>query len=217
MKGKIHYRRFLPGLIGAVFVAAVGIGVTLLIREFMHAEPPKAKKVVQNITLIKPPPPPPRLEETPPEPELEEEKVDLPEPEPLEDLPELASDETAPGDSLGLDAEGSGAGDGFGLIGRKGGRGLLSGTPFGGYTTKLRKSVEQALHRDDTVRSRRYSIVVRMWVGSSGAIERVVLGSTSGEPEVDDAIISSLTGMVVSEAPPLEMPMPVKMRITARL
>lgn len=216
MARKIHFRRFLPGLVGALLTVSVGAGVTKLISGFMNAQPPKVKKVVQNITLIKPPPPPPRLEEPPPEPEVEK-KVDVPEPEPLEELPDAAADDAPPGDSLGLDADGSGAGDGFGLIGRKGGRGLLSGGPFGGYTAVLRKSIEQALQRDDTVRTRRYSVIVRMWVGSDGRVERVTLGDTTGQPDVDDAIVDSLTGMVVSQGPPLEMPMPVKLRITARL
>ena len=218
MTGKHHpLRRFLPGLIGAALVVSVGVGVTLFISQFLDSEPPRTKKVVQNITLIKPPSPPPKIDEPPPEPEVEEEKVNVPEPEPLEDLPDLSNDDAPAGDSLGLDADGAGAGDGFGLIGRKGGRGLFAGGPFGGYATKLQKSVEQALYNDDRIRSRRYSLVLRMWVSRDGRIERVALNDTTGEPEVDDAIVDSLTGMIVSDAPPIEMVMPVKLRITARL
>jgi protein TonB len=217
MSRKLHFRRILPGLIGVVLVAAVGVGAALLIGSFMGSEPPKVKKVVQNITLIKPPPPPPKIEEQPPEPEIEEEKVELEEPETLEEIPEMPGDDAPPGDTLGLDADGSGTSDGFGLIGRKGGRSLLASGMFGGYATVLRKSVEQALHRDDRIRSRRYSVVLRMWVDSGGQIERVTLRDTTGEPAVDDAIVDSLTGLALGESPPLEMPMPVKMRITARL
>jgi protein TonB len=215
MTGRIHFRRLIPGLIGAAFVIAVGIGLTLLIRSFMDAEPPRTKKLVQNITLLKPPPP--KIEEPPPEPELEEEKVEVPEPEQLEELPELASDEPPPGEQLGLDAAGGAGADAFGLIGRKGGRGLLAGGPFGGYAGQLQKDVEDALHQDDAIRSLRYSVVIRMWVDRQGRVERVALGKSTGDPAVDDAIVAALTGVVLGAVPPLEMPMPVKLRITARL
>jgi protein TonB len=218
MPRKIHYRRFVPGLIGVAVVASVGAGLVYMISTFMDAEPPKVKKTVQNITLLKPPPPPPKLEEQPPEPEIEEEEeVEVPEPEQMEELPDVASDEPMAGDDLGLDADGGAGGDAFGLIGRKGGRGLLAGGMFGSYAGKLRKGIEDVLHQDDTIRSRRYSVVIKMWVDDSGTIERVSLGRSTGEPEVDEAIVAALTGANLDEPPPLEMPMPVKLRITARL
>jgi protein TonB len=201
MTRKIHFRRFLPGLAAVTLVAAVGIGVTVFINQFMDAEPPRKKKTAQKITLIKPPPPPPKLEERPPEPEIEEEKVDIPEPEPLEDV---ASDEPPMGEELGLDADGSGAGDSFGLKAKKGGRELAYGSIFGGYAGTLQKHVEKVLQRDEAIRSRGYRISVRLWVDGDGRISRVSLRNSTGKPDVDNAIISSLTGSRVKSAPPLE-------------
>jgi len=52
-----------------------------------------------------------------------QEKIEEPEPEPEEPLPDVP-DEKPAGDT-GLDAEGTAGSDAFGLVGRKGGKGLL--------------------------------------------------------------------------------------------
>ncbi len=216
MARKVHFRRFLPGLLGAVVVVAVGVGATLLISSFLDSEPPRVKKVVQEITLIKPPPPPPKIEEPPP-PEVEEEKVDVPEPEPLEDIPEMA-DQPPMGDNLGLDADGSGAGDGFGLIGRKGGRSLLDGDPNIAYAARLQRAIEDVLLDQDNLRKRPFSAVAHIWVGQDGSVYRAELPRGTGRDKTDARLIDLITGIqAMAEAPPASMPQPIKLRISSRI
>lgn len=215
MSRKVHFRRFVPGLLGALVVVAVGVGVAWLIGSFLESEPPKVKKVVQEITLIKPPPPPPKIEEPPP-PEVEEE-VDVPEPEPLEDIPEMA-DQPPMGDNLGLDADGSGAGDGFGLIGRKGGRGLLDGDPNLAYAARLQRAIEEVLLEHDQLRRRSFTAVAHIWVGQDGSVYRAELSRGTGRDQTDARLVDLITGIrAMAEAPPANMPQPIKLRISSRI
>src|SRR5262245_757872 len=112
-------KSILPVLLIGGGIAALGFCSVLLVRSFLAGEAPAPKKLVQEIKVIRPPPP---EELPPPPPPPPEEEVDLNEPEPQPDP--VASNEPPPG-NLGLDAEGSAGSDGFGLMGRKGGRDLL--------------------------------------------------------------------------------------------
>jgi periplasmic protein TonB len=212
------WKRHLPKLLGTAVVVGVGLGVLSLISRFLNAEPVGLKKQVHTITLLKPPPPPPPPPkiEKPPEPEVKE-KLDLPEPEQLEDLPDQA-DEAPAGDLLGLDAEGGAGGDAFGLIGRKGGRGLLSGDPFLVYASQLQKRIEDALLDTDTIRKKSYSVVARIWVAPDGSIRRAELSSSSGDDVIDGKLVDVINRLqALAEAPPEGMPQPIKLRITSRL
>jgi len=212
------WKRHLPKLLGTAVVLGVGIGVVLLISRFMNAEQTASKKQVQTITLVKPPPPPPPPPkvERPPEPEVKKD-VDLPDPEKLEDLPDQA-DEPPAGDLLGLDAEGGAGGDAFGLIGRKGGRGLLSGDPYLVYASQLQKHIEDALLDSDPVRKKAYSVIARIWVSADGSIQRTELSSSSGDDIIDNKLVDLINGLqALAETPPDGMPQPIKLRITSRL
>jgi TonB family protein len=215
MTKKWHYRRYLPALVGALVVISIGALVSWMIVSFMGADTGQSRQVVQEITLLAPPPPPPppKLEEPPPEPEVEE-PVEVPEPETLDDLPD-PSDEAPPGDALGLDAEG-GAGDGFGLVGRKGGRGLLSGGPAW-YAKQLQDDVHESLYQYREIRSQAYAIVVKLWIDSGGGITRAELQQGSGKPELDTAITDALLATTLGKPPPDGMPQPVRVRIISRL
>jgi len=162
MSRKWHYRRYLPAIIGAVIVLSVAGLVSWMIVSFMDSGGAPPKKTVQEITLLAPPPPPPpppKIEEPPPEPEIEEE-VEVPEPETLEELPD-PGDQPPPGDALGVDADGGAGSDGFGLVGRKGGRSLLSGG-HAWYAKQLQEDVHESLYQYREIRSQAYSIVVNL-------------------------------------------------------
>jgi hypothetical protein len=212
-------RRVLPGLFALLFIASVGVGAAIMIGKFMDAEPVKVERKIQTITVLAPPPPPPKIEQKPPEPEIEQEKVQIPEPETLDELPEEASEEPAAGD-LGLDAEGGAGTDSFGLIGRKGGRGLLAGAgdPLARFAGQVQKLIQQALYTDDAIRRHEYSVVLKVWVAFDGSIERTELAGSTGKPTVDERIEHAIADMPrLSAAPPPDLPMPIKLRITARL
>lgn len=219
MRRKPAFRRYLPGFFALLFIASVGVGAALMIRKFMAAEPAKTERKIQTITVLTPPPPPPQIKEKPPEPEIEPEKVEIPEPEVPDELPDEASDEPE-GDALGLDAEGGAGSDGFGLIGRKGGRGLLAGVggPLVRFAGQVQKLIQQALYTDDEIRRHEYSVLLKVWVAFDGSIERTELAGSTGNNAVDEKIESAIAALPrVSAAPPPDMPMPIKLRITARL
>lgn len=211
-------RKYAPRIAGVLLVVAVGAMVVVSIRNFLDDKPVLSRKKIQQVTLFKPPPPPPPPPKVEPPPEIKNEvKVDKPkEPEPLPDVP----DEPPPGESLGVDADGSGAGDSFGLIGRKGGKGLLNGagSPAMYYASQLQRRIEDVFAEHDEMRHKAYSVVAGIWISKDGRIVRVELKGSTGDGDTDTAlkqIIRQIQTLAV--APPPDMPQPVRLRISSRL
>ena len=204
----------MPLIVGALIVLLVTAGLVWVVKGLMEDKPEKSKRAVaQVIKIVRPPPPPP---EPPPPPPPPEEKIEeLPQETPEEAPPE----EAAPAEQLGLDAEGVAGADGFGLAARKGGRDLVgtNAGAFAWYTTMLKDSIVGMLSEDDRIRRGTYQVTVRVWLSKTGDVERIKLASTSGNRELDAAIEQSLAKMGrVREAPPLEMPQPVTLKILSR-
>lgn len=204
--------RFVPVLVGGLIVLLV-VGAFVWLVAGMQEKPAQSKRpMVQTVKLIRPPPPPPE----PPPPPPPEEKIEdqLPQETPEEAPP----DEAAPAEQLGLDAEGVAGSDGFGLAARKGGRELgVGGAAFAWYTAMLKDSILDVLSDDERIRRGSYQVTVRVWLNNAGGVERIKLASTSGNRELDAAIEQALEKMGrVREAPPLEMPQPVTLRIVSR-
>ncbi len=205
-------RRHTPLLAGAVLLALFAVGVWLLLDKVLKNGAATSKKVVQQISLIQPPPPPPppKVEEKPPDPVKDEVKVNEPPPVKNDQAP-------PPGKDLGVDAEGGAGGDDFGLLGRKGGRDLLSSDRFGWYGSQVKAGIYDVLMGDDRTRKARYSVVVKVWMTAGGKVQRVELEGTSGNPEIDARITHALTGVHVADAPPEDLPQPIRLRIAARI
>lgn len=205
--------RYLPMIVaGLVVTGATGAGIMLL-RGFLATDAPPTKKIVQEIRLIRPPPPPPDVEPPPPPPPEEEVKLQEPQPEPT------PSDEPPPGETLGVDAAGTGAGDGFGLVGRPGGRDLLAsgGSAYSWYAGLIKTEILDRLGDEKNVRSGTYSVVVKLWVRQDGTVERFSLGGSSGNADRDRAIETALSRLTrLSQAPPANMPQPISLRIVSR-
>ncbi|MDP2903095.1 MAG: energy transducer TonB [Methylovulum sp.] len=216
-----RWLRNLPLLIGIVLTLLIAVGVYFLQDRFQ--KPAQPKKQMQQITMIQPPPPPPP-EQKPPEQAPEPEK--LPEPEP-EKEPEPAPEEAEEpaGEELGVDAEGGAGSDGFGLIGKKGGRGLLGGT--GGsailwYGGQVKRSIEEELQNrlaDSPARKTPYTLQLNVWVNADGSVSRAELGAGSGKSDVDQAIRAVLQDLrfTLPKPPPETMPQPLKIRVTSRM
>ena len=210
---KASLRRHMPMLVGAALLVLLAIGVWYLLNNILNSGGAQSKKVVQQISLIQPPPPPPppKVEEKPPEPPVKEEvKVNEPPPEKNDQAP-------PPGKDLGVDAEGGAGGDSFGLVGRKGGRDLLGGGRFGWYGNLVKAGVYEALMRDDTARKATYSVVVKVWLSAQGEIQRLELERSTGDADIDASIKRLLPGVRVAEAPPADLPQPIKIRIATRM
>jgi periplasmic protein TonB len=204
-----------PVVTGIVLCLVTLGGGAYMVRGWLKTEVEPPKQVVQEVRIIRPPPPeeqPP----PPPPPPPEEEKVDLNEPQP----DPTPSDEPPPGNLLGLDAEGSGGGDGFGLVGRPGGRDLLAtgGSAFSWYAGLIKNEILDALDDEKNVRSGAYSVVVRVWVAHDGTVEKASLEGSSGDRERDRAIEFALSQLQrLSQAPPANMPQPISLRIVSRV
>ena len=178
---------------------------------------PSKKKSIQEITIIAPPPPPPPPLEQEPPPEVEEVEIEEPEPTP-EDLPDLPADEAPPGEQLGLDSDGTGAGDAFGLGGKKGGRGLLSGgDPYAWYSSSVQALMIEKLNEEHEIRRASYSIEVHFWISNTGKVNRFELIRPSGNESLDKRIKKALQEIKQFEAPVPGMAQPVKIKLTARL
>jgi protein TonB len=210
---KKRFLRFIPAIAGLFLIALIGFGLYMI--KDLFQKPVKTKKQVQQITVLQPPPPPPPPPiQKQPEPEVKEEKIEQPEPE---QEPDQAED-APPGEDLGVDAEGTAGSDSFGLVGKKGGHSLIGG---GGnaiiwYGQQMQRQIAEALQRSlsEKIRNQRYSVNASIWVGADGNVTRVELGSSSGRPEVDDALKAALGSLRMNlKMPPPNMPQPVKIRI----
>lgn len=208
MTSPSKFKRQLPKLVGVAVVVLVAVGFVRLIQNFLDAEPPRPVKKVQEITLVQPPPPPPpKPEEPPPEPELEDE-VEVPEPEPeAQDLPDPAQDMPA-GEQLGLDAEGGAGGDAFGLIGRKGGRGLLAGAgdPKMMYAGRWIERIQDALGDNPELKKKAFSVPCTLWIAPDGNVRSIRLSGSTGDAAIDDEIVRTVERLAGDgELPPPDL------------
>lgn len=198
-------------------VAAVMLGLWL--KDFLGSDEPPRKQSLQQITLIKPPPPPPP-EQKPPEPVMKEEiKISEPDPEPMDQ-----ADEPPPGPDLGVDTEGTGSGDAFGLVGKQGGANLIGGSrgnPWAWYDGIVNEAInsafQEALLREQALKDKTYKIVVKVWIEAGGQISRIALVDTTGDAKIDELLKDVLQNLrALREAPPADMPQPIKIRVTSR-
>lgn len=206
-------------VVGGVALLAAS---ALLLMKFLSG--PAAKPSgVQQVALIKqpPPPPPPKPPEKPPEPPQvkEEVKIDQPKPdEPQPDEPKAADDKPASDKPLGVDAEGGAGSDGFGLAGNKGGRDYLT-TGGGGaayYSGLLQRQFYDALSRNRKVLKEEFKVVVKVWLGDDGQVQKADIVSSSGNPQVDDLIQLTLLDMTpLKDVPPSSM-RPIQLRLSNR-
>jgi protein TonB len=92
------------------------------------------------------------------------------------------------------------------------------GDPLSRFSGQVQKAIQQALYTDDEIRRHEYSVMLRIWVAFDGSIERAELAGSTGNNAVDDRIENAITALPrLSAAPPPDMPMPIRLRITARL
>jgi periplasmic protein TonB len=224
---------------GIAMVAGVLVGALLIagmIKALTGEATKPAKRNVQQISLVKPPPPPPpppKPEIKPPEPPMKKDEVKLEEPKPAPPEP-ARSDEPPPSRGLGVDADGTGGGDSFGLAANRGGASLIDsmrpapvggGVPIGpsgasrfrGYATQLQQQLQEALAKNEKLRGSIFTAGVRVWLTADGMIQRLEVVDSSGSAAMDAVIKSALLDLGrLREAPPAELPQPVRLKITSR-
>ncbi len=187
----------------------------------------KKKRAIQEISLLKPPPPPPPPKVTPPPPPKTEvlEKVDVPQDKPADKPAEAPP----PGPDLAVDAAGSGSGDSFGLVGKKGGADLIGsgaggtggGNRFAWYGALVKERIQERVQ--ETVSKAKkwadldFRILVNVWVSASGSVTRAELVESTGNDELDKVLQTVLRNLPpLREGAPADMAQPIKLRITAR-
>ena len=213
-----HFRVYVPKIIGGLLLL-LAVGYVINIIMGFIDEAPKHQKKIQPITLLAPPPPPPpppKVEPPPPEVEKVEQKLEEPEPDP-EPLPDVPDQQPA-GDT-GLDAEGTAGSDAFGMVGRKGGRGLLGGgNPNAWYAGTIKSSLVEILSEHDELRKKSYTAIVKIWLNPDGTVSRFDLAKGSNDPDIDK-LLERLLGKFkkAGEAPPPGMEQPIKFKISSRI
>jgi periplasmic protein TonB len=213
MKRKSGLYRHLPILLLGLMVMLVGSGAFALLRSFLQGGSAHPPQVVQQIQLIRPPPPPPNLPPPPPPPP--EEKVHIPTPQ---KTPQPTPDHPPPSQQLGLDAKGGTGSDAFGLAARPGGQDLIGegASAFVWYAGLLKDQILNQLGAQPDVRSTTYSVVVSVWIGGDGTIQRVRIAQSSGDDRRDRSIEEALTRLGrLSQPPPADMPEPITLRIVS--
>lgn len=197
--------------VGAVIATAFVVGAVWFIVQSMQNKTAPKKPGVQQIAILKqPPPPPPKpAEKLPDPPKVKDEvKIDQPKPEALPDKPA----DPAPADKpLALDADGAAGADGFGLAANKGGRDIttIGATGSGGgstgryYTGLLQRNFFEALARNRKAPQDEFSVVVKIWIGDDGRIQRTAIVNSSGNTQIDQLIEATLADMApLREVPP---------------
>jgi protein TonB len=169
-----------------------------------------------------PPPPPPKKEEPPPEEEKEEEMIEQPQEEIAEKPDDKPADEPKD-EPLGTALTGGDGSSGLGVGGGGGGRGMIGGgsgrggSKWGWYAGTVQNRIADALRKHPLTKRAGFTNTVKVWADNTGRINRVRLGSSTGDRALDTAIENEvLSGLVLNEPPPDDMPMPINLRLTAR-
>ncbi len=216
-------------------------GIAFVVRLVLSDSGERRKTHIATVMLLKPPPPP-DVKEKPPEPEIRkealkrEEIIAAPEQRAFSSAPGPDSPSDAPGGSdLGVDSEGGSGSDGFGLVGRKGGRALIGSGPtvgggagsrlslfakFGWFTRKIQEEVrglvKKHFEENGGFPKGKHQTTVKIVVDEKGVVVDSRLVRSSGNPKVDDAVLQSLLRMRLSEPPPEGMPRGMTLRIDSQ-
>ncbi|HEY3300737.1 MAG TPA: TonB C-terminal domain-containing protein [Methylophilaceae bacterium] len=214
---KVWLKRIAIILVVIVVLVGIGYGLKGLLK---GSEVKKQGPTKIQLKDLPPPPPPP-----PPKEQPKEQPKDQPKEAPKEPEPKPV-DAPPPTDTIKMDGP---AGDGPSQFGagavaneNKSGQtgptiGKPNGSQFNWYAAKIKSQIEDALEKDKELSVGQYKVVVSVWLRKDGSVERFELDKSSGVAETDGLIKAALEKMpAMREAPPADMPMPVKLRVTAR-
>jgi len=201
-----------------VIVAALGLiaALVMVLNNLLGSKSDRPKKPPQ-ISLIPttpPPPPPPKEEKKPPPKEQKEVKVaQQTEQKQAPPDPQLKMEGVA-GDGPSAFASGKVTSEDLSKLGGGGKEGVFN--PFNNYAGLMKAELQRQLTRRSELRRRNYRIEIRVWVAADGAVKHSELLGTSGDAETDDSIRQALAVLpAFSEAPPPNMPQPIRLRIVA--
>jgi periplasmic protein TonB len=212
---RVWLKRVAIVLLVVVVLAALGYGFKKL---FSGGQPHKKQITTVKLLPDTPPPPPPPPKEPPKETPKEQPKEAPKEPEPK-------PAETPPAETLKMEGA---AGDGpspfqAGAVNNeyKGGAvatiGSDGGIKFRWYAGLVKTQIERAIERDKKLTQGQYKIVVSVWLKPNGQFERLSVDQSDTTPEIEQGIREALNDLpAMQESPPESMPMPIRLRISAK-
>lgn len=211
----VWLKRVVIALIGLLILAAITYGF----KKLMSGGAPQ-KKQITTIKLLPdtPPPPPPPPPKEPPKEQVKEQpkEIKIEQPKPAETPPaEQLKMEGAAGDGPSAFAAGPVSNEYIGgevkTIGSDG------GAKFNWYAGIVKNQIEAALEKDKKLTLAQYKLIVSIWLKPNGDVEKLEWSGSDANAEIEQAVKAALEGMpAMREAPPQDMPQPIKLRITAR-
>lgn len=203
---------------------------SLIVKKLITVDETRKVRQIQMIKVVEQKPPEPEeIEEIPPEPEMEEEVQEIIQEEiPQEDVSEN-TDDTPAGEDLGLDAEGTAGSDGFGLVGKKGGRSITLGdsggdrsllTKYAWYIQKIQEEIREHLNKEfekngGMPKGNLYA-TLKIVLDEEGWITDFNMLGSSGSNEMDEAIRTAMGRIRINESPPEGMPKAIKIKVSSR-
>jgi outer membrane biosynthesis protein TonB len=221
-----------PGVIVLFLVGLVGF----LVKIMMSDDSGPRRQKITSVTLLKPPAPEPPKEKLPePEPpkEIPKQTIETPMEAPQQSPAQSAEPGPPAGADLGVDADGGAGGDGFGLVGKKGGRSITLGggggtglnrlalnAKYGWYTQKvqdeIKRQVRKTLESDGGVPKGKLQATIKIEIDGQGVVRRHILLTSSGNRKMDDAVRIILAQIRISEPPPEGMPKAMTLKIISQ-
>ena len=194
------------------------VGMVTMVHNLISGKSDKPKKapVISLIPTTPPPPPPPPKEEKKPEPLREQKEVKMVQTDEVKQAPPdpQLKMEGAAGDGPSPFAAGKVTSEDLSKLGGGGKEGVFN--PFNNYAGLMKSELQRLLAKRGELKRRSYRVEIRMWVGSDGAVKQSELLGTSGDTDTDDSIRQALNALpTFSEAPPPNMPQPIRLRIIA--
>lgn len=206
--------------VAVVLLLAVGAGFSIYLFAGKVAPPKKPVEIAVKLLPpppLPPPPPPPPKEPPPPEPKMVEQPPVKPDEQKPKDEPKNLDKPPGPPGPVA-----SGPPSDYGLAGSGGGGNGLGGGGEGGsrwgwYAGKIQQAVAEAVRQNEKTREAKLRLKVRIWADRNGRISRAQLADSSGDSAIDDVLKTQvLTGLILPEPPPTDMPMPIVLRINAQ-
>lgn len=198
-------------VLGLTLIGLIGWGIKSLMGG--KSDKPRKAPVVTLLPDKPPPPPPPPKEEKKPEPKEEKKDVKIEQPK---EAPQPAQNEPLKMEGAAGDGESA---FGAGTVGREytGGTVGATGMQQGLYAGRLQRHLQDQLSRNRKLKESDYRVSLRVWLRRDGSVEKAELAQSTGNEALDELLKETLLQVTaMREAPPENMPQPIRIRITAR-
>ncbi len=218
------------GLSFAARRAALALALALALGSLAACKdaPPRARQA-QAVKLLPdtppPPPPPPKPDEKRPEQRKDDKPLPQQTPRPVEtpQAQALKTDE-APGIGPGSGLQSGSvsqdyAGGPLGAASQPGGPAAAGNRlAFNAYANAATRSLNEYLVREKEIKQTDYRLQVRVWLQPDGSMQRAELLGSTGQAELDAALLRALERFPGTRSPlPERMPQPLRLQISNRM